>query len=63
MEVTGGISELDVSLVDRNGSPLFLFRLCVALIVLVWALFTHTRLELLSTWETGPDHPWPRRIP
>lgn len=41
MEVSRGVSELEVSLIDRNGGPLFVFRLCVALIVLRWALFTH----------------------
>lgn len=29
------------SLINRNLGPFFLFRLCVALIALIWALFTH----------------------
>lgn len=41
MEVTREINELEVSLINKNLGPFFLFRLCVALIALTRALFTH----------------------
>lgn len=41
MEVTREFNELEVSMINGNLGPFLLFRLCVALIALIWALFTH----------------------
>ena len=41
MEVTGEINELQVSVINRNLGPFFLFRLRVAQSALIRALFTH----------------------
>lgn len=40
-EVTREINELQVYVINRNLGPFLLFRLCVAEIALIWALFTH----------------------